>query len=208
MSSREVDMLLTILRDNKVDTLDTLDERLLNKLKNMVMFLIDSNTSMIPYSNLINFRDTLNKEKLLEKAHDLSPSIKLNMDSDGNLLITKKESANFKTIFNNSHILLKEYEKVNNIEGIKYELCKLYMIVSIINEKYVHSKSILLSNNKKQEMTQLKSFIMNDFYRYIRIILKNDNEFNFNNYFSQTQFGIETYSIDNKVLSGLKQIIF
>lgn len=208
MSNKDIDILLSILNNASLNEVDNLDDKMKKKLKNIVNYMINVKVSMIPYTTLIQFRDKLNNEQLQERAHDLSPNIKLNIDSDGNLLITKKDNVDFRTIFNNSHILLREYGKVNNIDGIKYELCKLYMIVSIINEKYVHSNNLFVNTSKKKEMTQLKSFIMQDFYTYIRILLKDDNQFNFNDYFSQTQFGIETYKIDNKVLKGLKHIIF
>lgn len=209
MSIKQVDHALEIILEGNVKVLDNLDKSTKDKVTHVVNFLYENKVMNIcDYDNIKNFKNALDSSMIQEKAMDMSPSIKLNMDADGNLLITKKEDANLHTIFHNSHLLLKEYEKVKNIEGIKYELCKIYMIASIINNKYVHSKSILVSNTKKREMTQLKSFIMNDFYKYIRLVLAQDSNFNFNDYYSQTSFGIETYKIDNKVLKGLRQIIF
>ena len=48
----------------------------------------------------------------------------------------------------------------------------------------------------------------NECYKYLNILLEKENDFNFNSYFSNTQFGIETYKINNNVLKGIKQIIF
>ena len=172
-------------------------------------FFIKTRNSNVDYIKAVRMRKFIDENHLLqEKSFNLEPSIKFNLDQDGNLLITKRDGVDFNTIFNNSHQLLKEYEKVDNIEGMKYELCKLYMMVSIINQKYIHNKSIFASKDKIKKMISLKSFIMSDFHKYINIILKNEKNFNFNEYFSNTQFGIETYKIDNRVLKGIKQILF
>jgi hypothetical protein len=153
--------ILSILESGDVDKLKELDEAGIAKLKHTAEFLLENTTSLIPINNLKSLRNKANEKILQERTMNMEPSIKLSLDSDGNILITKHESADFNTIFHNSHLLLREYEKVGNIDGIKYELCKLYMMVSIINEKYVHTTSILVSKYKKQDMTKLKSFIMN-----------------------------------------------
>lgn len=208
MSNNGMQYILDILQSGDTNKIPLLDESQQTKLISTVNFLIESNTTLIPITNLKNFKTAIDNKLLQERSMDLQPIIKLALDSDGNILITKHEHADFNTIFHNSHMLLKEYEKVGNIKSIKYELCKLYMMVSIINQKYIHSTSIFLTASKKLEMSKLKSFIMNDFYKYLRIVLEKENEFNFNEYFSDTQFGIETYKIDNRILKGLKEIIF
>lgn len=205
----DVDNILGIIKQGDLNYISSLDKDKIKLISESVDFLLKTRSYEYDNIKLVKIREFIHNSNLLqEKSLDFKPNIKLDIDSDGNILLTKRESANYNTIFNNSHILLKSYEKVGNIEGMKYELCKLYMIVSIINEKYIHSKSIFTSKEKKKQMIQLKSFIMNDFYKYLNIILEKENDFNFNAYFSNTQFGIETYKINNTVLKGIKQIIF
>jgi hypothetical protein len=200
--------ILSILESGDTNRIKELDERGLDKLINTTNFLLESNTSLIPHTTLKEFKNTIDNKILQERTMNMEPSIKFSLDDDGNILITKHESADFNTIYHNSHILLKEYEKIDNIESMKYELCKIYMMVSIINEKYIHNPGILVSKYKQADMAKLKSFIMNDFYKYLRIISEKEKGFNFNKYYSNTQFGIETYKIDNRVIKGLKQILF
>lgn len=201
--------ILSILKYADISTLNTLGTDELTSLYTAANFLIKTRVTDIDILNITKVRDYIRDNNLLqEKSFNMEPSIKLDIDGDGNLLITKRDGLNYNSIFHNSHTLLKAYEKVNNIDGMKYELCKLYMIVTIINEKYIHSTSLFTSKEKRQQMIQLKSFIMGDFHKYLNIILKNDTEFNFNEYFSNTKFGIESYKINNTVLKGIKQIIF
>lgn len=172
--------------------------------------LFDIKPLDVDFNHIMAIKHLLDKYKssdvLNERTMDMKPSIQLSLDQDGSLLITKHEHVDFMTIFNNSHILLKEYERVNNIEGIKYELCKLYMMKSIIDAKYIHCKGNVFTARKRDEMVKCKSFIMSDFYKYIKIVLEKDNTFNFNEYYSKTQFGIETYKIDNRLIKGLKYL--
>lgn len=76
-------------------------------------------------------------KKLNEVSMNLKPSIQLSLDNDGNILITKHENVDFMAIYSNSHELLKEYDKAHNYEGIKYELCKLWMMKTLIDVKII-----------------------------------------------------------------------
>ena len=143
---------------------------------------------------------------------NLKPSIQLSLDPDGNILIKRHENVDFMSIYSNSHMLLKEYEKVNNIDGIKYELCKLFYMKTLLDNNFIYNtkKKHFKAEEKKEKALKTKAFIMNDFKYYLRFILSQDNTFNFNDYFSKTQFGIEIYKLDNrlfKLLNSLKKII-
>lgn len=202
---------IEIIKSNDYNQyIDKLNDKEKYLLYYINLVLYDIKPIDIDFNHIMTIKHLLDKYKssdvLNERTMDMKPSIQLSLDQDGSLLITKHEHVDFMTIFNNSHILLKEYEKVNNIEGIKYELCKLYMMKSIIDAKYIHGKSNVFTARKRDEMVKCKSFIMSDFYKYIKIVLEKDNTFNFNEYYSKTQFGIETYKIDNRLIKGLKYL--
>lgn len=144
---------------------------------------------------------------LQEADIGLRPTIKLSLDVDGNILLVKREHVDFETIYANSHALLKMYDDANNIEGIKYELCKIWMCKSLIDFRILYPKGIrrrLISEARRKKANILKSFIMNDMSKYLKVISKKEPDFNFQEYFNKTQFGIEMYKIDSRVIKASK----
>ena len=191
------------IRENNIEYLNKLKDK---KLYNAVKYICIYEKCRIKTG--IN----IDNEILDEIGMNLKPSIQLSLDPDGNILIKRHENVDFMSIYSNSHMLLKEYEKVNNIDGIKYELCKLFYMKTLLDNNFIYStkNKHFKAEEKKEKALKTKAFIMNDFKYYLRFILSQDNTFNFNDYFSKTQFGIEIYKLDNrlfKLLNSLKKII-
>lgn len=143
-------------------------------------------------------------EELNEKTFDLKPSISLALDTDGSLLLKKHENVNLQNIYNNSKELIKEYDSYGNDDSVKYELCKLWML-SLLIERKINSKFTLLSN--KHELVKLRAHVLNTFKTYLRKLLQRDKQFNFNKYFNDSQFGIEVYKIDKRLIDSIKSFI-
>lgn len=148
------------------------------------------------------------EENLSEVSNKLTANIQLSLDKDGNLLLKKHENADFMSIYSNSHILLKQYSKSGNINGMKYELCKLWMM-KLLTDKIIYGKDKLLptSKSKIEDAKKARAFILNDFKTYLDIVLKSEPDFNFTEYFDNTQFGIEVYKIDNRLVKAIRKII-
>lgn len=120
---------------------------------------------------------------------------------DGDLLIYKKD-LDFEKEYNHSHMLLKQYEEANNLDGIKYELAKLWYMNILLEDKIKSSKG-----NDKKEYTKIRTKILNDFNRYLKIVLKEDKQFNFNRYYKNTPYGDDRVRIRNSTLKyGLRNI--
>lgn len=115
-------------------------------------------------------------------------------DDDGNLLISKMKTINFDTEYMQSHKLLKVYETNNNFEGIKYELSKLWFLNLLIEQK-IYSK-----NKKEKSLYQSRARILNDFNTYLKIITKNEKDFNFTEYYNNTPFSDATIKIKSSTL--------
>lgn len=159
--------------------------------------------------NEMNSRQVI-EDTLNEADISLRPSIDLSLDKDGNLLLTKRENVDFQTIYANSHELLKIYADSNNIEGMKYELCKLWMCKTLIDYKILYNKGIrakLVSAKQRKQALITKSFIMSDIKLYLKNINEKETNFNFQEYFNKTQFGIEIYKIDNRVIKASKLLL-
>ena len=172
--------------------------------------IIESNNYLLDKNTINNYEKLYITEYINRAAINMKQKIELKMDNDGNILIQKQENADLMNIYQRSKELLKEYYKVKNYNGIKYELCKLYMMIIIIDNKILYRKGIMkkfISKSKIEYGNKCKMFAMNSFKHYLRKILEIEKDFNFQEYFNQTQFGIAVYKIDPNIISGLLKII-
>lgn len=195
------DDIINAIRENNIDYLSSLDE------PGIYQSLIYCTLSEELLEKKKFKLDKPNLKILVEKSLSLKPTIMLSLDNDGNILIKKHDNVDFMTIYNNSHTLLIEYEKARNYDAIKYELCKLYYMITLIDNNTIYSKSKFISKERREKAISNKSFIMNDFKKYLRFVLLHDNTFNFNEYFLKTQFGIDVYKIDNRLIKLIKKVI-
>lgn len=148
--------------------------------------------------------------KLSEVSNTGKASISLHLDKDGKLLLKTSPNVNYNLLYQNSHIILKEYEKAGNIEGIKYELCKLYMLLSRLDKYFIHPEGIrkkIVSAKVKTKYSTLKSNVLSDFRKYLSIVMKEEPNFNFQQYFNETEFGVNLYTIDNRIVKAIKNLV-
>ena len=128
--------------------------------------------------------------------------IPIEINNNGDVLITNP-FINFDTEYSNSHKLLMQYDKSNNIEGMKYELARLYYMNYIL-EKKIYSNALL---QNKEANIKTRARILNDFNKYIKVVLKEEPNFNFAKYYEESQFYPHTVEINKSTLSKLKDIV-
>lgn len=123
-------------------------------------------------------------------------------DKDGNLLIRNMKRLNFEMEYNKCHKLLMMYDESSNIEGMKYELSKLWFLNTIIEGKIYNEK---VSDRDKQELYKTRARILNDFNKYMKVVNLNDKEFNFTNYYNDSPFSDVTVKISKHTIThGVK----
>lgn len=126
-------------------------------------------------------------------------------DKEGNLLIRNLKRINFNAEYAKSHRLLKGYEKSKNVEGMKYELSKLWMMNCLIEDK------INPANGKKSNATdddyKARANILNDFKYYMEIVMKIDPDFNFTEYYDNSPFSSATMKINGPTLDFMGKMI-
>ncbi len=98
--------------------------------------------------------------------------------------------------FSLSHKSLKLYEEIENLEGIKYELSKLWFLNNLL-EKKIYSES---DKSKKDGYHKSRARILNDFHKYSKIVNSKDKEFNFTDYYNNSPFSDVTIKINNSTL--------
>lgn len=113
----------------------------------------------------------------------------IRVNKDGDVILHKPPfMIDFDKEYNQSHMLLLNYDKTNDYEGMKYELCKLYYMVYLLETKRKKK------DDKKIRDTRAR--ILNDFNKYIKVVLRNQPNFNFNEYYEETPFYHNSLKID------------
>jgi hypothetical protein len=126
----------------------------------------------------------------------------IQFNKDGDLLLTNK-IIDFDAEYSASHKLLLNYEKTNNIEGMKYELARLYYMNYILERKLYHNK--YLSNKEKNMKTRAR--VLNDFNKYLNHVLSKEPNFNFAKYYEESVFYPHTIEVKQSTLLKFKDII-
>ena len=129
-------------------------------------------------------------------------------DQDGNLFIKNIKKRDYEAEYAKSHKLLKKYEEAKNINGIKYELCRLWAMNTVIEEK-LHSdkfKSLPSTAISSSKEAKARAKILNDFNYYMSKALKYDPEFNFQEYYNESPFNDAVLKIDKNTVRWSAQL--
>ena len=113
-------------------------------------------------------------------------------DNKGNLFVKNfLKNKNYQATYMESHRLLMEYDRAKNIEAIKYELAKMYYLNLKITEDLTKQDR----TKKDKELVKIRARVLNDFHKYLKVVLKNDRQFNFSNYYQRSEFCDDSFVI-------------
>ena len=113
-------------------------------------------------------------------------------DNKGNLFVKNfLKNKNYQATYMESHRLLMEYDRAKNIEAMKYELAKMYYLNLKITEDLTKQDR----TKKDKELVKIRARVLNDFHRYLKVVLKNDRQFNFSNYYQRSEFCDDSFVI-------------
>lgn len=172
--------------------------------------------NFIQYMTLYFPRDHYKLRKFnrgLNESFDIINEVKkfpVEFDEDGNLTIYKCKTGNisYGDEIDESSELLKTYKNTNDEEGTKYELAKLWYIMSAI-EKEMSKKDI--KKERYEELARNRNTANTIFKQYFTYICQVDKGFNFSEYYNSTPFSDNAIKITNSTirysLSALKKMI-
>lgn len=148
-------------------------------------------------STLVTYPDFKVKgtESVMESYIEEAKSLPIKIDDDGNLIIKNIRKINFEQEYADSHRLLKEYEKTESYEPMKFELAKMQFFITLLEKR-------IYKNGKKESPEELKvrARFLNDFKKYLKILNTEDPDFNFREYYEQSQFNDALIKIDKSTL--------
>ena len=113
-------------------------------------------------------------------------------DNKGNLFVKNfLKNKNYQATYMESHRLLMEYDRAKNIEAMKYELAKMYYLNLRITEDLTKQDR----TKKDKELVKIRARVLNDFHKYLKVVLKGDKQFNFSNYYQRSEFCDDSFII-------------
>ena len=105
--------------------------------------------------------------------------------------------------YQEAHRLLKNYTK-ENLEAIKHELARLFYVNSAIEKKV---KKMEKEDENYKKFIDLRARVLNDFKKYFKIVIEEEPDFNFSEYFKKSEYYNSNIIIDNSVLKFTGNLI-
>lgn len=141
------------------------------------------------------------KEKSIKEQTSIFNEVKqfpIEFDKDGNLIIYKARTGTlaFGDEIDDSVQLLESYRNQSNIEGMKYEIAKLWYINDCIEKKLKKR----LNNDQYKELIDNRSVCLNSFKYNLEYIMKYEKGFNFSDYYNSTPFSDNSVKITSNTI--------
>lgn len=129
-------------------------------------------------------------------------------DQEGNLLIKNIKQIDFENEYAKSHKLLLAYEEKENYEGIAYEISKLWFLNEVLEQRIYNEKT---TDSKLKQYHKARAKILNDYKKYLHILLANNKDFNFTEYYNSSPFSDVQIKVNNTTIKysgeALKNIV-
>lgn len=117
-------------------------------------------------------------------------------------VITIETPKDIENEYQKSHKLLIEYDKANSYEPMKKELCKLWYINTVLERK-IHKPSC----KDKKKLMNTRSRILNDFKKYIKVVLDVEPDFDFTLYYNESHYSDTNIKMDTQTTMELFEIL-
>ena len=121
------------------------------------------------------------------------------IDEDGNIKLSFTPKKSYMDEYAENHKLLVENWKNKNYEAVKQNLCFVFALISIMER----SKEF---KNKDKEVMKARAFALNDFKSYLTKLQKMEPEFNFVEYYNNTNYDKHIIDIPKTSIVGLKKL--
>lgn len=160
------------------------------------LILLDNSYRILSPANRTLYENYIHPMTSIQPVCEIK-EFPVQFDKEGNLLISKRKSINFNMEFQKIHKLIMMYGKNNNIEGLKYELSALWFLNLLLVDKLYSKK---LTEVERKDYVNARARILNDFTKYLNVVLKHDESFIFEEYYSNSPFSNATTKVNNSTL--------
>lgn len=171
------------IKVNKVTESPILQKFANNNYKKIKTCIFDWYWSYKPRNKFINESSILNEAKRFP----------VEFDKDGNLTIYKCRMGNiaFGDELDYSNKLLTTYKNTSNLEGMKYELSRVWFLIHSIDKRMGKNK---ITQDEIKALERHRATAYNIFKTNLKYVMNMDKDFNFVEYYNNTPFS------DNSVM--------
>lgn len=178
-------------------------KRIINKLKPSADYIKESALYNRSFQYTV-FHDitepfSIDESSLIVEAKEFP----IDFEDDGSIIIRNYKKLDFEAEFAKSHKLLMIYAKTGNLEGIKYELSKLWFINNVL-EKRIYSNP---NEDELKRYTRARAKILNDFNKYLQFVLEREPDFNFTEYYNNSPYSDVSIRIPGSLLRNLAELL-
>lgn len=178
--------------------LKPLEEVVNNIIENKSLDFIYCTTNNIKVDKVLTeIRKLLIPTSIILEAKPLP----IRFGKSGNLFIELPKD--LEAEYQQSHRLLASYSE-NNMEGIKHQLARLFYINSIIEKKIRRMKK---GDKDYKDLIDLRARVINDFKKYIIVVQKLEENFDFEQYIKNSEYYDKTVVIDKHTMKYTGSVI-
>ena len=134
-------------------------------------------------------------------------TLPIEIDKDGNVVIHKLGAPDYPSIFAESHKLLLSYAKVHDVEGMKYELAKLWTCIRGIESKLYGPKGKDLDKAERKKLIDTRALMINDFKKYLKEVIEIEPDFNFEHYYKDSDYNSNIIRLTRNSVKGIALLI-
>ena len=148
-------------------------------------------------------------ESATEQFLDYIRSFKIRIDKNGNIRVTRREYDQLDQHFRRSVRITKAAIKAGNTAMVKDELCKVYYMVSLIDNHYSKLPPVTTDPKQKQvrkDLLDLRSVMLNMFNQNLKYVTVAEPNFNFNSYYASSKYGKDV-TIPKQIVTAVGKTI-
>lgn len=134
-----------------------------------------------------------------EDEHYISQAM-ISKDQKAALEISSDPLGHYDTIANNLH----NYRLTNDINAMKHELSKMYLIYQLIDINYNHA--LYPDKHTRHDLSDLKNKIGRTLNIYLEVLAANDAAFNFKIFYETTEF-VKVYRSEQNMVSHMREVM-
>lgn len=124
---------------------------------------------------------------------------------DGSIKFNFKPKNSFMDEYAEIHKVLNQDYKTGNYEGMKVNLALMFDLISRIEKKIIYTKKTI-KTEKKRDGEKARTFAINDFKTYLKHLQKAQPNFNFTDYYQNSDIGNIIFTVTPDTVKGLKRL--
>lgn len=128
----------------------------------------------------------------------------IQIDDEWNITVKIPSKLDIEQSYQECHMTMKEYAKVKNIDGLKYEIVKMKWLLENVNRNL---KDKSLNKDTRKILTDQRARIINDYKKYLNLILKNDPKYNITKHYLNSPYYDKIIKIDGSTVKALSSTL-